>query len=60
MENDYKNNDEFLQTLYKVIDINILLVADKDINRILQEIKSFILSNKKYKKLFNLKKYINY
>ena len=56
--NDNINNDEFLQALYKAVDINKLLLVDK--NRILQEIKSFILNNKKYKKLFNLKKYINY
>ena len=57
LENEYVNNEEFIETLNKVINRSKL---DGDKNKILQEIKSFILNNKKYKKLSNLKKYINY
>ena len=52
------NNDEFLKALNKVISRNIL--DDKYKKGVLKEIKSLLLNNKKYKKLFKLKKYINY
>ena len=58
LENENTNNEEFLQALNKVISRSKL--DDKYKKGVLQEIKCLILSNKKYKKLCNLKKYINY
>ena len=58
LENENTNNEEFLQALYKIISRS--KVDDKYKKGVLQEIKCLILSNKKYKKLCNLKKYINY